>query len=650
MIKYEKINRKHVKIICFLSILSILMIFAIINIRTKKIMEISDSYKILCKNIDNNITANESDYNLDKIKIKLANKKKYSELETLNAIEEYKRGNVKESIENLNLALEHKRKNTNYISTFYTYKYLFIINKEEGNYEKAKINLIQAIKSIPKNEYNNSYEEIGSLVKYVDKNTILENIFTESIEKIIGQEKYISDTTELYLREKIRTIYITNNQYAEATNSLIKSITIANEIGDKYSLTNAMISLGIVYEEIGGYKKCSEIIEGALDLEIEDNYEDAYIKTFGYLNLADVQISGYKNPQKAISILENIEKYREFFKEEDFRDIEIYKLIYESNAYILEDKLDLAKTNLKRIQSLITEDKNEFYLYKDLEYKLSCARYFYACKEYKTSFDLYDECINEYEKLNEKSKVRNLLREVIPLYEKTDYNQDRYYEYVNRLIDINQEIQSLRYFDYSLYVSNSIEEQKQTKDNYVKYINSARIGYLSIIGMLVIYIYSNKKIKKLKYLGEYDGLTNVYNRKKFDMDYKKLLSKSENFACIIMDIDNFKKVNDTYGHGFGDIVLKNVSKKIKNILSKNYNLYRYGGEEFVILGQGDKEYTIELAEKIRKAVEQMNWQENIRVTVSIGISFSDENKDNVLGDSDKKLYQAKNTGKNKIVY
>ncbi|MGL5663327.1 MAG: GGDEF domain-containing protein, partial [Cetobacterium sp.] len=200
-------------------------------------------------------------------------------------------------------------------------------------------------------------------------------------------------------------------------------------------------------------------------------------------------------------------------------------------------------------------------------------------------------------------------------------------------------------------ISKSIKEQKKIKDNYNKYIKTARIGYIGIIGILIFYMYTYRKIKKLKYIGEYDGLTNVYNRKKFDTDYKKLLKENKHFACIIMDIDNFKKINDTFGHGLGDIVLKNSSKKIKNTLSGNYNLYRYGGEEFIILGRyKNKEEVIELAESIRKAVQEMAWKEDVKVTMSIGVAFSDIAKDKVLESSDKNLYKAKHTGKNKVVY
>ncbi|MGL5328924.1 MAG: GGDEF domain-containing protein [Peptostreptococcaceae bacterium] len=647
MINYKRYNTKHIRTTSIIAIVFILIMSIIVYKKLNNNKEFNESYNILCAKLDEGLNIVDE---YDEVKKTLIEKKKYTELYTLEAIKAYKK-NIEKSKENLHLALEHHNKNTNYIADFYIYKYFFKIHKYEGDYEKAKLNLIEAIKSIPKNKYNESYKEIGILNEDVHGLKEFESLFIDIIEKIILQEKYINPKVELYLREKLRTIYITNSKYAKATNSLITSIDISKKINDNYSLANAMISLGIVYEGIGGEKNGANIIKEGLNIEIEDKYKDAYIKTFGYLNLAYIQIFDFKSPKETINTLENIEQYRTFFSEENFRDIEIYKLIYEANAYILEKNLNLAKQNLDKIEKLLKKEKYEFYVYKELEYKLTYARYLYEKEDYENAFLLYEEGINECKNSNEKSKLRVILREIIPLYEETGFNKNKYSQYVEELMDLNEEIESLRYLDYSIYISDSINQRKVIKENYDKYIKSARTGYLFIIGVLIFYIHTNRKIKKLKYVGEYDGLTNVYNRKKFDIDYKKLLNKCDKFTCIIMDIDNFKNINDTHGHAFGDIVLKNSSKKIKNILPDNFKLYRYGGEEFVIMGKYNNEKdVIEVAENIRKAIEEMIWKENITVTMSIGIAFSTEDRNNVLENSDKNLYKAKNTGKNKVIY
>jgi diguanylate cyclase (GGDEF)-like protein len=178
---------------------------------------------------------------------------------------------------------------------------------------------------------------------------------------------------------------------------------------------------------------------------------------------------------------------------------------------------------------------------------------------------------------------------------------------------------------------------------------------------------------KLKKLSEIDVLTGVYNRRFFDEYYEiektKVLHQPEykqeekykmNFGIAILDIDNFKKVNDTYGHMVGDNVLKQFVQIIKTLVHSNDIVCRYGGEEFVIIfTRTSRERTITTIEKIREEVEkhQFLFNEEIKdahVTVSIGFAAFDDDcgqdKNNILMIADERLYKAKKTGKNKVIY
>ncbi len=187
----------------------------------------------------------------------------------------------------------------------------------------------------------------------------------------------------------------------------------------------------------------------------------------------------------------------------------------------------------------------------------------------------------------------------------------------------------------------------------------------------------NKKIQelniKLKKLSEIDALTGVYNRRFFDEYYEieitRVLNHIEhkqeekykmNFCIAILDIDNFKKVNDTYGHMVGDNVLKQFAQVVKTITLPNDIVCRYGGEEFVVIfANTSRKRAIETSQKIREEVEkhQFLFNEEIKgahITASIGFASFDDNcgkeKNNVLMIADERLYKAKNTGKNKVVY
>lgn len=154
----------------------------------------------------------------------------------------------------------------------------------------------------------------------------------------------------------------------------------------------------------------------------------------------------------------------------------------------------------------------------------------------------------------------------------------------------------------------------------------------------------------MKHLTLQDKLTNTYNRAYFDSKYEELLDKNIKFSIVMIDIDNFKYINDTYGHQFGDEVLKVITNTIKKLLQEHTYLCRYGGEEFVIIScYKIKEEVLLLAEMIRSSVEGISWSKDIKTTVSIGVAFSNIHYENTLKKSDENMYKAKNTGKNKVV-
>ena len=124
----------------------------------------------------------------------------------------------------------------------------------------------------------------------------------------------------------------------------------------------------------------------------------------------------------------------------------------------------------------------------------------------------------------------------------------------------------------------------------------------------------------------------------------------------MLDIDFFKKVNDTYGHDFGDKVLIAVAKASRNQLRKTDLLARFGGEEFCFLfAETDLNGAALIAERIRLAISKLEFHfEKIRfsVTVSIGVSGlldSNDNMENMIKRSDTSLYKAKENGRNRIV-
>ncbi|WP_126993197.1 sensor domain-containing diguanylate cyclase [Thermosipho globiformans] len=163
--------------------------------------------------------------------------------------------------------------------------------------------------------------------------------------------------------------------------------------------------------------------------------------------------------------------------------------------------------------------------------------------------------------------------------------------------------------------------------------------------------------KKLKYLSERDQLTDLYNRHKMNKEIRKHYYNYKRygrpFSLLMVDIDKFKKINDTYGHMVGDEVLKKLAKILVKNVRKSDIVSRWGGEEFLILlSETNLEQAIEVAEKIRKIIETEIFPKDIKITVSIGVD-SVENYEHIkdlLIVVDEKLYKAKENGRNRVEY
>jgi diguanylate cyclase (GGDEF)-like protein len=159
-------------------------------------------------------------------------------------------------------------------------------------------------------------------------------------------------------------------------------------------------------------------------------------------------------------------------------------------------------------------------------------------------------------------------------------------------------------------------------------------------------------------LSKIDALTDLYNHKTYHEYIEKLveqrLSHEFPLQLAVLDIDNFKRVNDTYGHWVGDIVLKKVAACLKEHLDSDDFAARYGGEEFVVIFTSKSaETNYQALEAIREGIAAILVQEmnGGNVTVSIGTRhyMEGDNKESLFSLADKALYDAKHSGKNKIV-
>jgi len=163
----------------------------------------------------------------------------------------------------------------------------------------------------------------------------------------------------------------------------------------------------------------------------------------------------------------------------------------------------------------------------------------------------------------------------------------------------------------------------------------------------------DKAISETQFKSEHDVLTGMYNRTFFSRYIKNLATKGPVKGAIIMfDIDNFKKINDQYGHDVGDVALKMVTKVARSLVRTEDVAVRWGGEEFIIFLQ-DMELSkaADKAEEIRAAIEATPYSDGHHLTVTFGVTVAtgDETFESALKRADDNLYAGKTTGKNKVV-
>ncbi len=181
-----------------------------------------------------------------------------------------------------------------------------------------------------------------------------------------------------------------------------------------------------------------------------------------------------------------------------------------------------------------------------------------------------------------------------------------------------------------------------------------------LIGAIIDITEQKTLEKKFQRLATYDDLTAIYNRREGRKQLRKLckdaVRKQRPISVILLDLDDFKRINDTYGHDTGDVVLKTAAQCLDRYSRANDFVCRYGGEEFlIILPETSLTEAVMIAERYRKELQSLKIQitsdEDLGVTASLGVSQLDNeftDREMMLKQADTALYKAKEKGKNQV--
>ncbi|MEZ5461267.1 diguanylate cyclase [Dokdonella sp.] len=201
---------------------------------------------------------------------------------------------------------------------------------------------------------------------------------------------------------------------------------------------------------------------------------------------------------------------------------------------------------------------------------------------------------------------------------------------------------------------------------YVAWITALLLAPIEVVrfsagyGLTVCFMYAYAMLQQqagslLRYHSSHDALSGCLNRRTFNQAVDSLVDgKGRHARCefLLMDIDQFKSINDKHGHLVGDQVIAGVAATMMSVLDADTALFRYGGEEFsVMLVDREKGAGIKLAEQLRRAVEQADL-DGVRVTISIGVAEWNPGTSRVrtvLQEADDALYAAKRAGRNRVI-
>ncbi|MEK9629002.1 MAG: GGDEF domain-containing protein [Nitrospinota bacterium] len=269
----------------------------------------------------------------------------------------------------------------------------------------------------------------------------------------------------------------------------------------------------------------------------------------------------------------------------------------------------------------------------------------------KTIVDYFDRLILEQKFAGEEKEiVKTMVLEVVETIKSMISSSGDFDEGISECVDKVQKAETIQ--DIVTVKDFLVSEMQKARDH-------SRSLYEELEKHRVATEKLSKKLEESEAKALVDSLTNVLNRNAYNLKIVQMVHEyqryKEDWALMVLDIDHFKQFNDTYGHKTGDKVLKSVAGTISNSIRVSDHVFRYGGEEFVvILSRINVESTKALSEKIRKAIERdyyVDGDKKLQVTMSIGAAIINEKdtETTLFERADTALYKAKETGRNRVV-
>ena len=314
--------------------------------------------------------------------------------------------------------------------------------------------------------------------------------------------------------------------------------------------------------------------------------------------------------------------------------------IFKHDAFVI-NNLGIIRGSIQRITKTELNNSNSDDLITQLDRVIDRVKFRYAV-DIVSTYHIKQKNINEI--------IRHLEGEWIIL-KQLYYKHRKNQVYTSKIIQQSELCWNKA--NRAVSVAQEISEQKlgNYKEQIVSILFGISIFILAIISLVYKIVHENLEVDVIT-----DPMTKLYNRNYLDkvLHKQELLSKRYNsyFSLILCDIDFFKEVNDDFGHPVGDKVLILLSQLLNDNARKVDYVFRLGGEEFaIIVPQSNLEQSTIMAEKYRAVVSETDFDIGRKLTISIGVSqFSlNETSENLFKRADIALYEAKSSGRNRVI-
>ncbi|MBE4909230.1 diguanylate cyclase [Bacillus luteolus] len=461
---------------------------------------------------------------------------------------------------------------------------------------------------------------------------------------------------DVHILQQQVTLLRAEGKYKETIEAAYDLIKLGVEVNSHKSLLVGYINLAASYYCIGDIEEAFNSIEAYSEICRNQGDEPDYLQLYNVLFLLYDYNKDYEHAKqtlsKSIALGEKLKKYN--IISNGYSNLG-YVLIREEN---FKEALEMAKKGLEMAKIHTPESP-----ILEIRVSLNIAHAYIGLGEIEVADTLINEITNHPvldSFIREKSQSY-ILRGNWHVKQKNWKEAMESYNSAKELVESYQDLNLLKTIQEKRCKicdeMGDIQLGYHIQKEYISLLNELNKRELSLKG---VKLEVKHHIKEMEQKANTDFLSGVYNRSYLETTANEWLRKAykekENVVCIAFDVDDFKTINDKYGHLCGDEVIKQVGTVCKNLMKDNELFGRYGGDEFVMLLYGGTiETSKEKAEKIKKALEELyidSQGKSLTIKTSMGVANNQKGLVKEFKDlfllADKSLYQAKENGKNQI--